>query len=70
MKNNLIAIMSKKDMSISDVSRISGISRTTLTDIAKNRKNNITLKKALNLCKVLQCDVADIFSEVVNSTQK
>lgn len=61
MKNNLSKKLSENKASISELSRKTGISRTTLTDIVKCRKSNITFKKALLLSDFFKCSVGEIF---------
>ncbi len=53
-------------MNISELSRKTRISRTTLTDIAKARKFNITLNKAREICACLNCSVVDIFPDLAS----
>lgn len=57
--------MYKERTNISQLSRKTGISRTTLTDIAKARKHNITFKKANEICEALNCSVAELFQDLI-----
>ena len=54
----------KQRTNISQLSRKTGVSRTTLTDIAKARKHNITLNKAKKICSGLNCSVEELFPEL------
>lgn len=54
----------KQRTNISQLSRKTGISRTTLTDIAKARKRNITLNKAKAICSELNCSLAELFPDL------
>ena len=56
--------MNEQGVNISALSRATGISRTTLTDIVKSRKGNITLKKALLISSFFKCSADEIFPEL------
>ncbi|MBO5449305.1 MAG: helix-turn-helix transcriptional regulator [Ruminococcus sp.] len=69
MNNILSYKLTEKKISISELSRVTGISRTTITDLVKQRKRNLTFSKAKKIADCLSCSVAEIFPEL-NSTQK
>ncbi len=58
------AALKAKGINISQLSRKSHISRTTLTDIAKMRKNNITLDTVRTICACLGCSAVEIFPDL------
>lgn len=64
MKNKLLEKMKEQGINVSELSKNTGISRTTLTDIVKSRKKNITLKKALLISNFLNCSADEIFPEL------
>lgn len=64
MDNRLLEKLHEHDMSVSDLSRKTGISRTTLTAIIKGRKNNLTFNKASTMAAVFGCSVSDIFPDL------
>ena len=64
MTNTLDDLLYKNRMSVSELSRRTKVSRTTITDIAKGRKSNINLTTAEKLCKGLNCSVSDLFPDM------
>ncbi len=58
--NNLAIIMAKKKIKITALSRLTGISRTTLTAIYYNREKTISYNVLGRICKVLDCSVGEI----------
>lgn len=69
MTNILSEKLTERGTSVSELSRATGISRTTLTDLVKQRKNNLTLTKAKAIADFLRCPVSEIFPEL-GTTQK
>ena len=61
INNNFSVILAKKLIKISDVSKATGISRTTLTNLYYRRSQNITFGVLDKLCNYLECSVADLF---------
>lgn len=59
--------LKEQNTNISQLSKKTHISRTTLTDIAKSRKRNITINKAKKICSCLNCSVVDIFPEIMHN---
>lgn len=59
--NNFHNIISQKKLKISKISKDTGISRTTLTDLYYNRKTGITFSVIEKLCNYLNCNIDDIF---------
>lgn len=55
-------VLSERDLKISTISKGTGISRTTLTELYYNRCKNISAKTMLRLCSYLSCDIGEIFS--------
>lgn len=56
-KNNLALLMAQKKKKISDVSKDTGISRTTLTNIYYERNKSITFEVLEKLCNYFECSV-------------
>ncbi len=61
IKNNLSKIMGEKRMKITELSKVSGISRTTLTNIYYDRAGGIKFDTINKICKSLGCKIEDIF---------
>lgn len=53
--------MGEKRISITQLSKISKISRTTLTSLYFDRTSGIKFDTLDKICKSLNCDVSDIF---------
>lgn len=51
----------KRLIKIKDISKSTGISRTTLTSLYYKRSKRISLETLNNLCKYLKCTINDIF---------
>lgn len=60
--NRFSELLGKRRLSISDVHRLTGISRTTLTNLYYAKSEAISLSVLEKLCVGLNCSVTDIFS--------
>ena len=58
---NLEVVLAERGLRITKVSRETGISRTTLTDLAKNRAQGVQLDTLNTLCVYLKASPADVF---------
>lgn len=72
MKNKLKEIREKANMSQTELSSKSGVSRTTISLIENNSLTNIESNTMIKLAIALDCDIGDIFFKetVVFSHQK
>ena len=72
MKNKLKEIREKANMSQTELSSKSGVSRTTISLIENNSLTNIESNTMIKLAIALYCDIRDIFFKetVVFSHQK
>lgn len=59
--NRLNKLMKDRNINISALSKATGISRTTITDLVKKRKDNISVEKVEKICTALNCDFWDFF---------
>ena len=64
MVNNLYEKLIDKHVSVSELSRATKISRTTLTDLIKQRKHNLTFVKAKKIADFFGCSVTALFPEL------
>lgn len=64
MNSAFDTIMHNKRLSISELSRKTGVSRTTITDIIKGRKKNVTFETAIKLSNGVGCSVVELFPEI------
>lgn len=60
IENKLSVILGKKRLNISEVSRKTGISRTTLTNLYYGKGTAISFTVLARLCDYLSCDIQDI----------
>lgn len=60
INNKFSRILGEKLIKITDVSKATGISRNTLTNIYYRRSKQISLDVLNKLCNYLQCNVGDI----------
>lgn len=49
-ENRLNELMKERNIKISTLSRATGISRTTITDLVKKRKSNVSIDKIEKIC--------------------
>lgn len=61
MKNNFSKILGEKRLSITKISKGTGVSRTTLTSIYYDRAEGIKLETLEKLCRYLNCKIDNIF---------
>lgn len=60
VSNRLSTLLGEKRMSISEASRRTGISRTTLTNLYYEKGGAISFPVLAQLCVLLNCGVGDI----------
>lgn len=61
MRNNFRVILAEKELTITDVSKATGISRTTLNALFYKRAKGIQFQTLLVLCKFLKCEIGELF---------
>lgn len=61
INNNFSTVLGKKLLKISRVSKDTGISRTTLTNLYYRRSTYISFDVLDKLCKYLNCNVGELF---------
>lgn len=61
MDNNLNDCLYQRKMSVSELARRTKVSRTTITDIIKGRKDSITFSTARKLGNALNCSISELF---------
>ena len=57
----LSTLMGAQRKKISDVSRVTGISRTTLIELYYDRSKAVSFRVVELLCRYLNCTVGDLF---------
>jgi Predicted transcriptional regulator len=62
LKNNLADLLKSKKVTIVKMSLDTGLSRTTITFLAKNRSKRIDFNTLAVVCKYLQIEPNDFFS--------
>lgn len=60
MKNNLSKVLGERLLKVSDVSKGTGIARSTVTAIYYQRSKNIQLETLLKICDYLQIPLSDL----------
>lgn len=70
IENKFSILLAKKLVKISKISKESGISRVTLTNLYYRRTQQIDLKTMDKLCCYLQCSVSDIFEFKENNKKE
>ena len=64
MNNTFDKFLHERGISVSELSRKAKVSRTTITDIMKGRKKNVTLETAKRLSKGIGCDITALFPDI------
>ena len=62
---HLSTLMGRDKLRISDVSRITGINRSTISALYRETAVRIELPAIEQLCELLHCEVGDLFERVV-----
>lgn len=70
MTNTLNERLHQNRMSVSELARKTSLSRTTITDIIKGRKDSITFTTAQKLGNALNCFVAEIFPDIKENSSR
>jgi len=61
IKCHLSTIMGQHKMKIADVSRVTGLNRSTITAMYSEEAKRIDLDAIEKLCKLFNCNVSDLF---------
>lgn len=61
INNNFSTVLGKKLLKITKVSKETGISRTTLTNLYYRRSTYVSFDVLDKLCTYLNCDVGELF---------
>lgn len=62
LKNNLRVLMAKNNIrSMSELERVSGVSRQVLDRLEKGKTKRLDFDTVLKLCDVFDCEIGDLF---------
>lgn len=61
LKSRLKVLLAENDMTQSKLSEITNIRPGTITNIVNNTIKQIPVEAVCKICKVLNCDIGDIF---------
>lgn len=64
IKNNLSRLMGEKRITIQEMYKVTGLSRSTISNIYHARMTNISLNTINKICWYLNCSVADLFEYI------
>ena len=64
IKNKIPVQMAEKRMRIQQVADLTGLSRTTLSNIVNDKCTRIDLKTLEVLCKALDCNIQDLLEYI------
>lgn len=62
---HLSTLMGRDKLRISDVSRITGINRSTISALYRETAVRVELPAIEQLCELLHCEVGDLFELVI-----
>lgn len=63
---HLSKLMGERKLKISDVARETSLNRSTITALYKETAERVELDTVSRLCKLLKCDIGDLFEFVDN----
>lgn len=66
---HLSALMGREKLRISDVSRLTGLNRSTVSALYKETATRLDVTAIDALCRLLRCEVGDLF-EYVSETEE
>lgn len=66
---HLSSLMARRQLRVSDVARLTGLNRSTVTALARQSATRIDLPAIEKLCILLQCNVGDLFQVVPDDAQ-
>lgn len=66
---HLSALMGREKLRISDVSRLTGLNRSTVTALYRQTATRLDVTAIDALCRLLHCEVGDLF-EYVSETEE
>ena len=61
---HLSTLMGRDKLRISDVSRLTGLNRSTVSSLYKETASRVDLSAIDALCRLFQCPVGDLFEHV------
>ena len=61
VKCHLSTLMGRQKLKISDVSRITGLNRSTVSSLYGETAKRVELDAVSQLCKLFECEVGDLF---------
>ena len=61
LKSRLKVILAENDMTQKKLSELTGVRPGTITNIVNNNIKQIPVEAVCEICKVLKCDIGDIF---------
>ncbi|HBG49710.1 MAG TPA: Cro/Cl family transcriptional regulator [Cyanobacteria bacterium UBA9971] len=64
LKNNLSELMGRKKIKITELHRLTGLGRPTLTKIYYEKTNYISFDTIEKLCKALECNTQELLEYI------
>lgn len=65
---HLASLMDQRKLRVTDVARLTGLNRSTITALYRDRATRIELPALERLCAVFDCGVGDLLERVEDST--
>ena len=69
LKNNLSKLMGEKRYSIVEVSRKTGLTTSTISNLYNDKVKRLDFDTLEKLCKLLNCNTQDILEYIPDETQ-
>ncbi|MGF6511288.1 putative transcriptional regulator [Paraburkholderia sp. Clong3] len=67
---HLSALMGRNKLRVSDVARITGLNRSTVTSLCNETATRIELPAISKLCELFRCGTADLFEYVPDEAER
>ena len=63
---HLSTLMGRDKLRISDVSRLTGLNRSTVTSLYRETATRVDLPAVEHLCRLFKCSVGDLFEHALD----
>ena len=67
---HLSTLMDRARLRVADVARLTGLNRSTVTALCRDRATRIELPAVARLCALFQCSVGDLFEYLPDEARR
>jgi putative transcriptional regulator len=70
LRCNLSVLMGRDKLRISDVAKVTGLNRSTVTALYRETATRVELPAIESLCRLFSCSVGDLFEYIADDSQE